>query len=181
MHTSQHFTLDHAICAQVSESVTFPIDAVKTRMQFSKSGHDGFTNVLVRTVKVDGVGALYRRVQSTLFVCGCVCGVLQWCWCWSGGQRVHSVSVACVVGFSPCTSCDALHTTHSLVVSNTRKKKSSCWQAWRSIPVHMHCDWLLQRAAASCDAPLCVHGCARVLVRGHPGLALTCFGPRRRG
>jgi hypothetical protein len=74
------------------------------------------------------------------------------------------------------------YTQHTVWLFQTQgKKKSSCWQAWRSIPVHMHCDWLLQRAAASCDAPLCVHGCARVLVRGHPGLALTCFGPRRRG
>jgi hypothetical protein len=49
------------------------------------------------------------------------------------------------------------------------------------VHVHMHCHWLLQRAAASCDASLRLHGCARVLVRGHPRLALTCFGPRRRG
>lgn len=50
----------HQLWFQVSESVTFPIDAVKTRMQFGTGERARFATTLVRTVKLEGGPALYR-------------------------------------------------------------------------------------------------------------------------
>ena len=93
----------HCVGMQVSESVTFPIDAVKTRMQFSKGGDATFANVLVRTVKVDGVGALYRSLErpSPLLVWSlCFCTAVE---VMALAAHVHSFA-GCGVAFR--TSCD---------------------------------------------------------------------------
>eukprot|EP00041_Stephanoeca_diplocostata_P005908 m.71009 g.71009 ORF g.71009 m.71009 type:complete len:314 (+) comp16068_c0_seq8:119-1060(+) len=52
--------------ALVAESVTFPIDFVKTRMQVHSSGTAKFSGVLASTVRQHGVWEIYKGIQPAV-------------------------------------------------------------------------------------------------------------------
>lgn len=52
--------------ALVAESVTFPVDFVKTRMQVHNTGNVRFSTVLVSTVRQHGIWEIYKGIQPAV-------------------------------------------------------------------------------------------------------------------
>jgi solute carrier family 25 iron transporter 28/37 len=65
-----HHPLAHAaagICATVlGDAVQNPVDTVKQRLQMSGSPYRGVWDCTVRTLRVEGIGGLYRSYPTTL-------------------------------------------------------------------------------------------------------------------